>query len=251
MEVLVFDLLGKMAHFRKYYTNSSSLSYYFPPRTTITGILAGIIGLERDLYYEQFSEENCKIGISIKSSLRKKINMVNYIWAENLKDINLSKKQHTQIPLEIILPEDYKHLLIYRIFFAHKDEREFEKVKEKIVNEKVCFPPYLGISEFIGKINYVYLGKAEEKYFDNIVEINSVVNVEYIKNNECNVEPYENSLYIKELMPFSFDKNRQLRNSPKEFIGEIRNGKIKLKGHGKAYFIRELNENILFMEDEV
>ena len=248
MEVLVFVLIGKMAHFRKYYTNSSSLSYYFPPRTTITGIIAGIIGLERDTYYEIFSDENCKISVSIKTPLRKKINTVNYVWAENIKHVNLSMKQHTQVPLEIILPEDYSKLIIYRIFFAHKDPKIFEKVKEMVTKGRVCFPPYLGLSEFVGNIEYIYLGKVEEREVEN-VEFTSVVSVDYIKNNQCTIEPLEGALYIKELMPFSFDSKRVLKNSPKEFIGEIKVGKIKIKGKCKIYIIEEIGEKLVFMEE--
>ena len=51
MDLLVFDISGKFAHFRKYYTNSSSLTYLVPPRTSIYGLIAGILGLERDSYY--------------------------------------------------------------------------------------------------------------------------------------------------------------------------------------------------------
>ena len=70
MEVLIFDLSGKMAHFRKYYTNSSSLTYYFPPRTVIIGLIAGLIGKERDSYYEIFSKDKAYVGISIKSNIQ-------------------------------------------------------------------------------------------------------------------------------------------------------------------------------------
>lgn len=248
MEVLVFDLIGKMAHFRKYYTNSSSLSYYFPPRTTIMGIIAGIIGFERDSYYEIFSEEKCKISVSIKTPLRKKINTVNYVWAENIKQVNLSAKQHTQVPLEIILPEEYTNSIVYRIFFRHKDYEIFNKVNEMVTKERVCFPPYLGLSEFIANIRYVYLGEAEEKEVEN-VEITSVVSVDYLKNNKCIVQPLDGALYIKELMPFSFDSNRMPRNSPKEFIGEIKLGKLLIKGKCRVYTIEKIGEKVVFMEE--
>ncbi|HBM79479.1 MAG TPA: CRISPR-associated protein Cas5, partial [Clostridiaceae bacterium] len=59
MQVISLHFKGKMAHFRKYYSNSSALSYFIPPRTTIIGIVAGFLGYERDTYYEDFSLENC------------------------------------------------------------------------------------------------------------------------------------------------------------------------------------------------
>jgi CRISPR-associated protein, Cas5h family len=78
-KILIFDLVGMFAHFRKFYTNSSSLSYAFPPRTVITGLLAGILGYERDKYYEEFSSENCSVGLAIKNPIRKLVQTVNYI----------------------------------------------------------------------------------------------------------------------------------------------------------------------------
>lgn len=61
-EVIIFDIMGRNAHFRKFYTNSSSLSYLVPPRTVIAGLIAGLLGLpserftndEKETYYEKF-----------------------------------------------------------------------------------------------------------------------------------------------------------------------------------------------------
>lgn len=63
MKFLVFDLKGKFAHFRKFYTNSSSLSYLVPPRTVIEGMVAAILGFERDSYYDMFSAENLLVAV--------------------------------------------------------------------------------------------------------------------------------------------------------------------------------------------
>jgi len=116
MQIVVFDLIGKIAHFRKYYTNSSSLTYAFPPRTTITGIIAGILGFERDSYYEKFSIQNTKISVSLKSPVRTLMETVNYVWAEKPSDLNLSAGKHTQIPVEIIVPKEWNDNIRYRIF---------------------------------------------------------------------------------------------------------------------------------------
>jgi len=35
MEILSFDIVGKFAHFKKYYANNTALSFSIPPRTTI------------------------------------------------------------------------------------------------------------------------------------------------------------------------------------------------------------------------
>lgn len=248
MEILIFDLVGKMAHFRKYYTNSSSLTYYFPPRTAIIGIIAGIIGIKRDKYYELFSQEKAKISLSIKTPVRKLQQTVNYIWAESIKELNLSKGQHTQIPLEIVLPEK-DNLLRYRIFFHHNDKEIFNKVINAIKNKKIHYPVYLGISEFIGDVEFVDLVEAVEyKGTEDPIEIDSVINMDFLKKGEV---IFDNSQYIKEKMPFEFDKDRRLKIGPKDFLIEIRRGRIKLKKFSHVFFKVNVGDeinNVVFME---
>lgn len=107
MKILIFDLIGKMGHFRKIDTNSSSLSYSFPPRTTIVGILAGILGMERDSYYEVFSPNQCQIALSVRTPIRKVMQTVNYMFVKSKAHLNNSGG-HTQIPLELVLPGEKK-----------------------------------------------------------------------------------------------------------------------------------------------
>ena len=70
LKIFSFHLRGKMAHFRKYYSNSSALSYFIPPRTTVVGILAGLLGRERDTYYNEFSLKKCNIALAIQSPIK-------------------------------------------------------------------------------------------------------------------------------------------------------------------------------------
>ena len=63
MKLLIFDIIGKFAHFRKYYSNSSALSFGAPPRTTICGMVAAILGMEKDSYYSIMNLEKCKIAV--------------------------------------------------------------------------------------------------------------------------------------------------------------------------------------------
>ncbi|BBD73350.1 hypothetical protein HS1genome_1739 [Sulfodiicoccus acidiphilus] len=69
MRLLRVRIKGKMAHFRKVYSNSTSLSYYFPPRTTVLGIMAAALGMERDSYYEKLNWYD--VGVAALTPLRK------------------------------------------------------------------------------------------------------------------------------------------------------------------------------------
>ncbi len=249
MNLLIFDIVGKTAHFRKYYTNSSSLSYYFPPRTSISGLIAGIIGMKRDTYYKIFASDKTRIAISIKTPLRKIIQTINYVWAENSNELNLSKGQHTQVPLEIVLPVSFENNICYRIFFSHSNQEILNKALVAIKEQKPIYPPYLGISEFIANIEFVdYVNSNSIQEEKGEVTLDSVINTKYLENGK--LIPYDGSIYIKEMMPFEFDNERNLINSPEYFIVEILNGKIKVQ-LGKPYYkvsYKKGEENILFME---
>ena len=90
MEVLCFKMSGKLAHFRKYYANNTAFSFTIPPRTTLMGIVAAIMGLERDSYYELLASENIHFGVRVITPLKKSFHRLNFLSIKTLGD--LSKK---------------------------------------------------------------------------------------------------------------------------------------------------------------
>ena len=70
-KILVFDVWGEYAHFRKYYTTTSPLSFSIPPRTAISGLMGAIIGLSKDEYLKYFSKEQAQIAVRILNPIKK------------------------------------------------------------------------------------------------------------------------------------------------------------------------------------
>lgn len=155
MRIITFRLHGKMAHFRKFYSNSTSLSYYIPPVTTVKGLLAGLLGLERDSYYTLFSNENCKIAIGVGSKIKKLTQTMNLLKIENLNDLNGSNKSglHVQNHTEWIVPQNISvGDVCYRIAVWHKDA----DIMDKLAN-CLCQPDNIYLSRGIS----VALGSAQ------------------------------------------------------------------------------------------
>ena len=50
-KLLAFDICGDYGYFRRGYTSTSTITFPFPSRTSISGLIAGIIGLEKDSYH--------------------------------------------------------------------------------------------------------------------------------------------------------------------------------------------------------
>jgi len=254
-KVLIFDVKGPMAHFRKYYTNSSSLSYLFPPRTVVVGLIAGLLGIpsekhakiEEDIYYEKFDQKKCLVTLSLKSKVRRLMQTVNYIRTKKLSEVNGSAGG-TQIYLEILLPENC-NAVTYRIYFYHTDREIYNKLKKRLEKQRFIFPPYMGITEFLASIDYINEGKAL-KYLNQKVELNSVC-----KLSEIDLDFTGKDLqYITEKMPTGFSTNR-IPKEPSDYICEIKSRAInvKLKDNTSCYSIiysegnKQLIENILFM----
>jgi len=208
MKLLIFDLMGKIAHFRKMDMNSSSMSYSFPPRTTIAGLLAGIMGLERDSYYELFSSEHCNIAISVRSPIRKIVQTVNYMFVKDPGDVN-NYKGHTQIPLEFILPDGNIENLRYRIYFQHNELNIHQTIKERIKNNRYVYPPYLGISEMLGRIEWI--GETEGTWMESEkpIQIHTIARISQIK--ERTIKITAETQFYKEYMTRDFTRERTIK----------------------------------------
>lgn len=206
-----------MAHFRKFDTNSSSLTYLFPPRSTIAGIIAGIIGCERDAYYDLFRPENSRIGLAVKVHPRKLIQTVNYMYVTSRSHLNNSQG-HTQIPVEFLLPEiengsenDTRTHLRYRIYFQHQDEGLQEDVKRRVMNKEFVYPPYLGIAEMIGQLQWVADVSAddfEERRVDEPVLLHSVCPLDALQERTLEIRGRHSVIYFKERMCRYFTNGR-------------------------------------------
>lgn len=265
-KVLIFDIRGTLAHFRKYYTNSSSLSYSFPPRTVVIGLIAGLLGYANErakagerIYYELFNTVNCKVAMSLLTRIKKVMQTVNYIKTKtdqastySFESLITGKRgAPTQIPLEILMSDEgIMQDIVYRVYFHHNDEtRIYSNMKNRLENQRFVYPPYLGISEFIASINYVYEGKLE-KNSNNTVEIKTICRLE-------DIEPDfkgNNLQYLIEKMPVDF-LNDRTPLKPENYIFEMKNRylKAKLKNNAASYSVcykdmsSTITENIMFM----
>ena len=135
MKCLVFDIYGDYGHFRKFYTTSSPLTFSIPPRTSVSGMIAAIIGLDKEEYPKYFSKKSAQIAIGINTPINK--GRISYTLIDTkkcrsnkgvtyLNEIN----GRTQVTFEILKKPSY------RIYFCHEDENIFSKVKSYLEQSK-------------------------------------------------------------------------------------------------------------------
>lgn len=210
-DIIVFDLVGKFAHFRKFYTNSSSLSYLFPPRTVLEGMIAGMLGYERDSYYELFSPSRCSIAVSTKSKIRSIMQTVNYLYVKKPGDLNGSSGR-TQIPFEIIVPKFFEENLRYRIYFTHNENEFISKLEKKLKGNNSYYPTSLGSAQFLCKALFIsrVSGDLSSSGNENNLRIQTPLLATKSSIKSLVSGKNENRRLVTDIFPFHFEKGRTL-----------------------------------------
>lgn len=245
-EVLIFDIKGYAGHFRKFYTNSSSLSYSVPPRTTISGIIAAILGLKRDTYYDDFNVDNADIGIRKNSKTRKILQSVNYMKIQTKKHFEFPEN-HTQIPFEIILGEE--GFISYRIYFSTHNQDIMNELERRLEEKKYYYSPSLGSLPFNCSIDYI--GKIEgEVREDKETFISSVIPISKIADRGIKIGDINDNevILVKERMARDFKNQREIK-SVESYIYDENTNKLPVELNNNYIVLKyeNIEENILFM----
>lgn len=224
MKLLTFRIQGKMAHFRRYYSNSSALSYSIPPRTTIAGMIAGLLGYERDSYYKLFSLDQCKIALANLSSIKKETQKMNLLMIKDLKDFNGSKEHHSQTPTEFVMPQNIRTgILDYKLWFFHEDSKIMEHLQEVLSRYEIGYGSNgislaLGTAAQLGWVYYEGIQEGQEILSEQKVEISSVTPLRYIERLEMEAEESRQYRLVKEDIPLEFDTERRITKSGKGYM---------------------------------
>ncbi|MBU5293791.1 type I-B CRISPR-associated protein Cas5b [Anaerosalibacter bizertensis] len=234
MKILVFDIWGDYGHFRKYFTTSSPLTFSFPPKTAIYGMISSILGYNKENYLSKFQSKSCKIAISIENPIKKTRIPINYI--DTKKALDMSKiKSRTQVNLELI--KDCK----YRMYFYHEDEKVYNELKKFLENKKSVYTVSLGLSELLA--NYNFVGEVEGRLVNDnkrFVDINTVIPFE----ETIDIDFRGNNQYFRDTIYNEMNENREIT----EYINVLyeKNGK-PIRCNIPSYYYIESGENIVFL----
>lgn len=257
MEILSFEISGKFAHFRKFFSSSTALSFSIPPRTTIIGILAAILGREKETYYEEFSSDKIRIGIAVKSKLKKTFHRLNHLSIKGPADFR-GANLHIQTPFEVISPENIATgLITYNIYLSYFESGEtlFNEIKEKLFTNDNIYPISLGIAPFSAKIHNYRL--FTEQNIKEVATENEIILFDSAVNSDSVIEIFYNKEYISEfmiedeIMPADFKSNytREVMKMNKVLFTDGGN-KLEIKFSGKYFKLVDNASaiNIQFLE---
>lgn len=161
-KVICFKVSGKFAHFRKFYTNASSLSYLIPPRTVIIGMLASILKLPRDSYYDLFNEDDCRLSLSISSNaaIKRTTQSLNMLHLDYYKKFLVGgdpgfKSMHSPCKVEILIAPPGS-FIEYLVFLAIPPGSSFgAELEQKLKQHHYGFGVYLGQRQFRAHFDYL------------------------------------------------------------------------------------------------
>ncbi|HOJ31034.1 MAG TPA: type I-B CRISPR-associated protein Cas5b [bacterium] len=230
---LVFDIWGDYAHFKKYYTTSSPLTFSVPPRTVIIGIIGAILGFNKDEYLKIMNKSNAKIAIRILNPIKKIRFSINLI---NTKDgywtpIKIgSHSPRTPVTFEFLKSPKF------RVYFAHADSTVYKKFRDLLKKHECVYTPYLGISELIANFEFI----EETEVVEQIKEYANVLTVIPI-DSSLTVEFETGKRYFKDRIPVDMIEGR-IVNEYKEIIFEANGSSIKALNND---FIRLKNGNVI------
>jgi CRISPR-associated protein Cas5h len=166
-QILAFSLSGRFAHFRKFYTNASSLSYLVPPRTVVLGILGSILMMPRDSYYDRLNPQHCRVSVAVNRGFIKKtvqsVNMIHDSYHRFLcKGTGQWKGMHSQCKLELLWPGN-QEMIGYRVYTAFPREPELHsQLEQKLQAGHQGYGIYLGQRPFRAQIDGVHTYPARE-----------------------------------------------------------------------------------------
>lgn len=162
---LSFTVAGDWAHFRRGEGNVVKRTYRIPPRTTIAGLVAAILGMPRDQYYELFAKGRSAIAIEPLEDLRtinlpentldtmdskQSINALGRGPTIRYFDSRASRKQHNY---ELLVEP------AYRIDLYLANDEAHDRLRRHLQGGTSVYTPALGLSELLATVSYE--GEAE------------------------------------------------------------------------------------------
>jgi len=161
---LSFTVSSSWGHFKRVGRTVTKQTYRIPPRTTVAGMLAAIVGRDRDSYYDTFAADNASVAITPVSDLRT-INIPTVgLGTDPGQDVTSTAGSYysnytvtyqntagdRQLHAYEVLAEP-----AYRIDVAVENEMFYDQLREHLNGGTSVYPPSLGKSEYLASVDNV------------------------------------------------------------------------------------------------
>jgi CRISPR-associated protein Cas5h len=157
---LSFTISGPWGHFRRIEGNIVKQTYRVIPRTTVAGLIAAMLGIERDGYYDLFAPGESLVAIGPASELRTmKLPMNTLSTAdEHLASLNPRGKLSIKLPNPSKPRQQHNYEVLvdpaYRIDVWLGDDERYEQLRSLLESGESYYVPCLGLSEYLATVDY-------------------------------------------------------------------------------------------------
>jgi CRISPR-associated protein Cas5h len=198
-QCLSFTVRGPWGHFRRIEGNVVKQTYRIIPRTTVAGLIAAMLGIERDGYYDLFARGTSAVSIQPEAELRT-VNMpMNTLSTADgdLQSLNGRGKISVKLPNPTTLRQQHNYEVLvdpaYRIDVWLDDEQRYEELRSALESGTAHYVPSLGLSEYLAEIEYhgefdVRDGPSDDSVAVDSAVPNAVDDVTLEKGTRCQVE---------------------------------------------------------------
>ncbi|MEM2910801.1 MAG: CRISPR-associated protein Cas5 [Nitrososphaerota archaeon] len=236
--MLAFSAFSFMAHFRRFYSSVTSLSYHFPPRNTIIGLIAAVMGLDKDSYYDLFSRRQCSVAVSLLTPVRKLVHKLNYLDTDSVTITRLRGIGNRYPAMtELIVPEPPHQRVGYTVYLSHENAEVFDELRKRLRSNLYAYPPSLGAAYCLAELSLMFDGEAQIIAADGEeFPISTVIRADLIADQGLN--PREGLMIMREEgMPPDFKAGRKTSGPSVNFIFEASGKPISIKVRGEVFRI--------------
>jgi CRISPR-associated protein Cas5h len=162
-QCLSLTVRADWGHFRRIDRTVTKQTYRLPPRTTVAGMLAAIVGSPRDSYYETFGSDVSAIAVEPVGTTR--------TVTEPMLGLSTNPDEHFesaggtgQKTVQIRYPDStlnrqlhsYELLVnpAYRIDVAVEDEAFYRALADRLAKGTTHYPLSMGLSEYLAWIEF-------------------------------------------------------------------------------------------------
>jgi len=219
---LIFDVWADYAHFKKYYTTSSPLTFSIPPRTALIGLISGIIGLGKEEYLEVMRKDKARVAVRIINPIKKIRITQNLINTKGGHWVPVKKPRHEP---RMQIRFEYLKKPKFRVYFSHTNPTIHISLRQNIENHECVYTPCLGITECIADFRFVIECSVYEKLNSKeFIDVHTILPVSLLQ--KMNLQP--GNKYFKERIPTEMLPGRVVTEY-REVLYEVEGKTIKAK----------------------
>ncbi|GBC77425.1 hypothetical protein HRbin08_00903 [bacterium HR08] len=247
MPVCLFTVRGTFAHWRKWFTTTSALTYSFPPRTAVIGMVGAILGVPRSALAGRFRTNDtciavCPLRPIVKDRLPEK-------WRQGPPILDKGRFRPAKMiesfqeNLEVIRRPHY------RVVFWHRDERLMSELRERLEQKRWVYPPCMGIMGFLADIEWEGEDVAELIEVDQ-ADIYSVLPLDKATAKAIDLSKSE-AILREERVPNEVFPDRTFRHLYLAYVSrEAKPLRVRMKpSFFRVFALHTRKEAIIFLED--